>query len=198
MTVILASQSAARRALLQSAGVSFEMRSPMVDEDAAKQALRAQGISARDLADALAELKAIKISKRSPGDLVIGCDQTLSLDDGSMIDKAATRDQLRDQLLRMSGRTHDLWSAVVVAENGTPVWRNIARCRMSMRSLSPQFIDHYLESEGDALLHCVGGYRFEGLGIQLFNAVDGSHDAILGLPLLPLLEMLRLRAIIMT
>ncbi len=198
MTVILASQSAARRALLQSAGVKFETRSPMVDEDAARQALRAQGNSARDLADALAELKAIKISKRSPADLVIGCDQTLSLDDGSMIDKAATRDQLRDQLLRMSGRTHDLWSAVVVAENGTPVWRNIIRCRMGMRSLSPQFIDHYLESEGDALLHCVGGYRFEGLGIQLFNAVDGSHDAILGLPLLPLLEMLRLRAIIMT
>lgn len=194
--LILASQSSARRAVLSAAGVAFEAMAPMVDEDSAKQALRADAISPRDLADALAELKALKLSRRFPADLVLGCDQTLSLDDGMMFDKPESRDGLRDELKALSGKTHNLWSAAVLAQGGTPIWRHIERCKMTIRPLSDAFIDYYIEAEGDVLLSCVGGYRIEGRGVQLFSRIEGSHFGILGLPLLPLLDILRTRGVI--
>jgi septum formation protein len=194
--LILASQSSARRAVLNAAGLAFEALAPMVDEDSAKAALRTGGISPRDLADALAELKALKLSRRFSADLVLGCDQTLSLDDGMMFDKPESRDALRDQLKALSGKTHNLWSAAVLAQGGTPIWRHIERCKMSIRPLSDAFIEEYVEAEGDVLLGCVGGYRIEGRGVQLFSRIDGSHFGILGLPLLPLLDILRTRGVI--
>jgi septum formation protein len=195
MQLILASQSAARRAVLEAAGIVCDAMAPMVDEDSAKEALRAQGVSPRDVADALAELKALKLSRRFPADLILGCDQTLSFDD-QMFDKPPSRDALKAQLATLSGKTHHLWSAAVLAQGGTPIWRYVERCTMTMRLLSDEFIDAYVEAEGDVLLGCVGGYRIEGLGIQLFTAIEGSHFGILGLPLLPLLDILRARGVI--
>lgn len=198
MRLILASQSPTRRHLLDSAGVPFEAMSPMVDEEAAKQALRAEGISARNLADALAELKALKLSQRCPDAFVLGCDQTLSLDDGRMFDKPGSLAGLGEQISTLSGKRHDLWSAAVLAQGGKAIWRHIERCRMTMRPLSEGFIADYIAAEGDVLLGCVGGYRLETRGVQLFSAIEGSHSGILGIPLLPLLDVLRTHRIIPT
>ncbi len=193
--LVLASQSAGRRALLTAADVPHEAVGAGVDEDAAKASLRAGGISARDLADALAELKAVKISAKRPTDLVLGCDQTLALDDGTMFDKAESMDALAGQLRALSGKTHSLFSALVIAQAGVPVWRHVERVKLTMRPLSDGFIADYLAAEGDGLLSGVGGYRIEGRGIQLFEKVEGSHFAIIGLPLLPLLGFLRTRGV---
>jgi septum formation protein len=196
MRLILASQSRARRTVLEAVGVAFETMAPMLDEESAKAALRGEGISPRDLADALAELKALKLSMRFPSDFVLGCDQTLSLDDGRMFDKPVSQDALKDQLRLLSDRTHSLWSAVVLAQGGIPIWRHIERCKMTIRPLSEEFIKDYVETEGDALLGCVGGYRIEGRGVQLFSKIEGSHFGILGLPLLPLLDILRTQGVL--
>lgn len=196
--LILASGSTGRRALLENAGVSHDVITASIDEDAAKATLFAQGLGARDLADALAELKALKVSAKYPGDLVLGCDQTLALDDGTLFGKASDRASLAEQLRRLSGKTHSLFSAAVLAEQGRPVWRHVERARMIVRPLSDAFIADYLEAEGDALLRCVGGYRIEGRGAQLFSRIEGSHFAVVGLPLLPLLDALRTRGILAT
>ena len=194
--IVLASQSASRRALLQAAGIPFEALSPGVDEEAAKEALRADGLDARALADALAELKALRVSRRLPGGLVLGCDQTLSLEDGSMIDKAVDRADA-DRILRLlSGRVHHLHSAAVIALNGEPIWRHVERLRMTVRSLSDSFIANYLDQEWEQCRWCVGNYRIEGPGVQLFSKVEGSQFGIQGLPLLPLLDFLRVRGVL--
>lgn len=193
--LVLASKSAGRRALLEAAGVSFDTMAAGVDEEAAKAGLRVQGLDSRDLADALAELKALKLSTRRPGDLVLGCDSTLALDDGTMFDKAESLAELAEQLRTLSGKTHSLYSAVVAAEAGRPVWRHVERVKMTMRTLSESFIADYLATEGDVLLGCVGGYRIEARGSQLFSRTEGSHFAIIGLPLLPLLDYLRTRGV---
>ena len=194
--IVLASQSASRRALLSAAQVPFEALSPGVDEEAAKEALRADGLDARALADALAELKALKVSRRVPGGLVLGCDQTLSLDDGSMIDKAVDRADAARILRLLSGRVHHLHSAAVIVLNGEPIWRHVERVRMTVRPLSDAFIDAYLESDWEECRWCVGCYRIEGPGAQLFSKVEGSQFAIQGLPLLPLLDFLRVRGVL--
>jgi septum formation protein len=187
--IVLASTSVARRDMLSAAGVIHEALAAAVDEEAAKQALR--HLDGRSLADALAELKAVKLSSRRPGDLVLGCDQTLELEDGTLIDKpgAAVAEQLR----QLQGKTHCLYSAVVAAENGQPVWRHVERAKLTMRPLSDAFIADYVTDEGAAVAGCVGGYRIEGRGVQLFSRIEGSHFTILGLPLLPLLAWLRVR-----
>jgi septum formation protein len=194
--IVLASQSVSRRALLEAAQVPFEALSPGVDEEAAKDALRADGLDARALADALAELKALKVSRRVPGGLVLGCDQTLSLDDGTMIDKAVDRADAARILQLLSGRVHHLHSAAVIVLNGEPIWRHIERVRMTVRPLSDDFIDTYLDGDWDQLRWCVGCYRIEGPGAQLFSKVEGSQFAIQGLPLLPLLDFLRVRGVL--
>ncbi|WP_070156085.1 Maf family protein [Sphingobium phenoxybenzoativorans] len=194
--IVLASQSAGRAALLKAAGVPFEALHPGVDEEAAKEALRADGLDARALADALAELKGLRVSRRIPGTLVLGCDQTLSLDDGQMIDKAVDREDAVRILTLLSGRTHHLHSAAVIVHGGVPVWRHVERVRMTMRPLSPAFIERYLDGDWDLLRWCVGCYRIEGPGAQLFTKVEGSQFAIQGLPLLPLLDFLRVRGLL--
>lgn len=196
--LILASGSAGRRALLENAGVPHGVMTALIDEGAAKAALLAQGLGARGLADALAELKALKVSAKCPGDLVLGCDQTLALDDGTLFDKAPDLASLAEQLRRLSGKVHSLFSAAVLAEQGRPVWRHVECARMTVRPLSDAFIAGYLEAESNALLGCVGGYRIEGRGAQLFSRIEGSHFAIVGLPLIPLLDALRTRGILAT
>jgi septum formation protein len=189
--LVLASTSAARRALLDNAGLSYEAVAPRVDEESAKQSLRANGLNARDLADALAELKAKRVSASWPGDLVLGCDQTLMLEDGTMLDKPG--DEVFRQLKILSGQTHNLYSAIVAVQNGQSVWRHVDRAKLTMRTLSDDFITDYVAKEGAAVAGCVGAYRIEGLGAQLFSKIEGSHFTILGMPLLPLLDWLRIR-----
>ena len=196
MRLVLASQSASRRTMLTAAGVPFEAVAPQVDEDAAKAALGRE--RPRDLADALAELKAVKVSGRTPGALVLGSDSLVALDDGTVLDKPESREQAAEHLARLSGRVHRLWSAAVIAEDGRPVWRHVEGAEMSVRPLSPAFIDRYLDAEWPAIAGCVGCYRIEGPGAQLFDRIDGSHFTILGMPLLRVLGYLRTRSCLAT
>jgi len=194
LTLVLASTSATRADMLHAAGLSFEVVAPRVDEDAAKASYRAQGLGARDLADALAELKALQVSQLRPGDLVLGCDQTLALEDGTMLDKPG--EQLAAQLRQLSGRAHTLHSAAVVVEDGRAVWRHVESVKLTVRKLSDAFIADYVATEGPAVSGSLGGYRVEGRGVQLFSKIGGSHFAILGLPLLPLVGWLQMRGIL--
>jgi septum formation protein len=194
MTLVLASGSATRRSMLTAAGVPFTAQSPGVDEDAAKAALA--GATPRDLSDALAELKALKVSARLSGALVLGSDSVVALADGSLLNQPASREEAADHLRRMSGTRHELWSAAVIAEDGRPVWRHVESARMFVRPLSDAFISQYLDAEWPAISGCVGCYRIEGLGVQLFSRVEGSQFTILGLPLLPLLGYLRERGVL--
>lgn len=188
-TIILASKSAARAAVLTGAGVPFETAVAGVDEDAVKQAMLAEGASARDVADALAELKAIRISQKRPG-FVIGSDQTLEFE-GKLYDKAVDLTEARTRLQAMRGKPHKLHSAVVVAKDGAPIWREIVSATLTMRDFSDTFLDDYLAAEGEAALGSVGVYRLEGLGSQLFSKIEGDYFAILGLPLMGLMDLMR-------
>jgi septum formation protein len=191
--IVLASQSASRRAMLEAAGVAFAAEAPGVDEESVKAAMIAEGTDGRRLADALAEMKAVKISRRHPTTLVLGCDSTVAAEDGTLIDKAGTREESRAQLQALRGTTHKLTSAAVVALGGEPIWRHVDTAKLTMRPFSDAFLESYLDAEWPAIGGCVGGYRLEGLGAQLFSRIDGDHFTILGVPLLPLLDWLRVR-----
>lgn len=194
LAVTLASGSASRRAVLAAAGVAADAVKPNVDEDAYRTALRAEGVSVRDQAMQLAEMKAVRVSGKRPG-LVIGGDQMLALGNEAF-DKPADLAQARRHLTRLSGQSHTLETAIVVCEDGRPVWRHLARPKLTMRTLSPDFIDTYVDQCGDALLSTVGAYQLEGLGAQLFSRIEGDYFSILGLPLLPLLDYLRIRKVL--
>ena len=186
--VVLASTSASRRALLQGAGVAFTAKSPGVDEAAAKAALQGEGLGPRDLADALAELKSVRL--RAGEALVIGADQTLDFE-GELIDKAESLEEARERLKRLRGKAHKLHSGVVVAKGGQPIWREVQTATLWMRPFSDDFLDDYLAREGEALLGSVGCYRLEHIGLQLFSRIEGDYFTILGLPMLGLLDLLR-------
>lgn len=189
-TVILASKSAPRAALLKSAGVSFETAGAGVDEAAAKLALLGEGASPREVADALAELKAVKISRARPDALVIGADQTLDLG-GVLYDKAETLEEARLRLQDFRGKTHKLHAAVVVAQGGAPIWREVPSASLTMRPFTDAFLDAYLARHGQEILASVGCYQLENGGMQLFSDIRGDYHTILGLPLLGLLDLLR-------
>ena len=191
MRLVLASQSAGRRAILANAGIVHDAMTSPCDEEAEKAALRGQGVDPRGLALGLAEAKAMATSPLCPGAVVLGCDQTLALEDGTMFDKARTLAEQADHLRSLSGKTHSLYAAIVAVRDGERLWRHVGEARMTMRPLSDAFIDDYLAHEGEDLLSGVGGYRVEGRGIQLFERIEGSQFNIIGLPLLPLLAFLR-------
>ena len=193
--LVLASGSATRAAMLRAAAVEFEVVVPRVDEEALKAGLLAEGAPARDIADALAEMKAARVSGRRPEALVLGCDQTLSCD-GRLFSKPATPDEAREQLRTLMGRTHKLHSAAVIYQHEEPVWRHVAEARLTMGRLSDEWLDGYLARNWQAVRHSVGGYRVEEEGVRLFTRIDGDHFTILGLPLLPLLSFLTLRGAI--
>lgn len=192
-TIVLASGSAYRLSMLRGAGVAVEGLAPGLDEDALKDGLRAEGISARDLADTLAEAKAMKVARRVPGTLILGADQVLVLADGGQLDKPATPQEACEHLRRMSGQTHRLISAAVFAEDARPVWRYIDTAKMTMRVLSDGFIEDYVAKYWDDIRHSVGCYHIEGAGAQLFARVEGNHFTIIGLPLFAVLDYLRVR-----
>jgi septum formation protein len=194
--LILASTSETRRQILTQAGLKFQATSPMIDEEALKDGLKAEGLDGRALADALAEAKAVKLSSKNPGALVIGADQVLAIEDDILLDKAETPDDACAQLRLLSGRGHRLFSAVVVAAAGVPVWRYVGIAKLSVRPLSDEFIDRYVESHWDDIRHSVGCYQIEGPGAQLFSRVEGDFFDILGLPLFPLLGFLRDRKVL--
>ncbi|OYX35568.1 MAG: septum formation protein Maf [Caulobacterales bacterium 32-69-10] len=187
--IVLASTSAIRAQLLASALVPFTTRSPGVDEEAIKAAMLAEGAPPRDVADVLAETKAVRVSQKMDG-LVIGADSTVELD-GALIDKAASIEEARSRLKSFRGRSHALHSAVVVARDGQPIWREVKTARMHVRAFSDEWLEGYLAREGDAVLWSVGCYRLEGEGVQLFDRIDGDYFGILGLPLTGLLDLLR-------
>lgn len=193
--LILASRSAARATLLERAHVPFEVVAAAVDEAAVKEAMQAEGAPARDVADALAELKAQRVATRHRDRRVLGADQVL-VADGRIFDKPADRAAARAQLVALRGRGHQLLSAAVVFEDGRPVWRHVGRADLVMRPFSDDFLDCYLDGEGDAVLDSVGAYRIEDGGAQLFAQVRGDVFTIMGLPLLELLAFLRTREVI--
>jgi len=186
--IVLASESQARAGLLLAAGIAFEPRPARIDEAAIKAAGRAEGASADEVALVLASMKAARI--RAPGRVVVGADQLLVCD-GDWFDKPETIEAARRQLLLLRGKTHTLVTALVCMKDGVEIWQHVAHPRLRMRGFTDGFLDFYLATEGDALLACVGAYRLEGPGIQLFDSVEGEHAAVLGLPLLPLLGFLR-------
>lgn len=186
--LILASKSAARRAILENAGVSFEVRVAGVDEEAIKATCG--DLDAAALAVRLAEAKALAVSRENETAWVLGSDQTLAFN-GGLVSKAPTIDAARERLAAMRGRAHQLHSGAALAIKGEIVWSGADAVEMRMRNFSDAFLDTYLEAEGEALLSCVGAYRLEGLGSQLFEAVEGDYFTVLGLPLWPVLAELR-------
>jgi len=188
--IILASASQTRRGLLARAGLQVEAVAPSVDEQEMKAAFQAEQAPVEACAEALAELKAMRVSQRHPGDLVIGADQMLECN-GVWFDKPADADHARAHLQALRGRPHRLATAAVVALNGSRIWGTVEMARLTMRPFSDSFLDRYLSEAGPAVLGSVGAYQLEGLGAQLFAKIEGDFFTILGLPLLPLLGFLR-------
>ena len=188
--IVLASGSRFRKAMLEAAGVDIDVAPARIDERAVEKTLEGTGASPEDVAQVLAEAKALEVSERHPGRLVLGCDQTLSLDD-ELFHKPRDMEDARRHLLKLSGRTHQLNSAAVLARNGEALWRDVGIARLTMRKLEPGFIGRHLARVGPMALNSVGAYQIEGEGIQLFDKVEGDHFTIVGLPLLPLLKELR-------
>ena len=193
--LVLASGSAARRALMDAAGLVFTARAVAVDEAAIKDAMRQAGADAVETALALADAKARRV--RDSSALVIGADQLLVCD-GEWFDKPVDMAAARAQLLRLRRRSHDLVTAVTCWRDGQAIWHHVARPQLAMRPFSDTFLTAYLNAEGDAVLSSVGAYRLEGLGMQLFDRVEGEHAAVLGLPMLPLLGFLRQHGVILS
>jgi len=194
-SLILASGSETRQALLRQAGIAHEAIAARVDEDAVKQSLLADGASPRDVADALAELKARKISDKHSGAMVIGCDQVLNFD-GRILSKPTSKKDAIDQLTAMQGKSHELLSAVVVCEGSRPVWREVAKVTMVMRPLSGDYIQAYVDRNWDSIQHSVGGYKLEEEGVRLFTHIKGDYFTVLGLPMLSLISYLTTRGIL--
>jgi septum formation protein len=176
--------------MLRAAGVDLVVQATSIDERALATDLLSKGKDAGAIALALAEQKALAISRQNPGDMVLGGDSVLALGD-ELINKSPDLASLRAELRRLSGKTHLLISAAALARDGQVIWHHVASARMTMRTLSDAFLDDYLACEGEALLGSVGGYHFEGLGAQLFESAEGDYFSILGLPLLPVLKELR-------
>jgi len=183
--------------MLCAAGLAVEARPAGVDEAALKQAALRDGLSLPHTALMLAEAKARQVGMAMPERLIIGADQLLQIED-ERLDKPGSREQLRAQLHRLRGREHQLISAVAVLRGPERLWATTDHARLRMRPFTDAFLDRYLEQEGEQAMQCVGGYRLEGLGAQLFEAIEGDYFTVLGLPLLPLLGYLRQLGILQT
>jgi septum formation protein len=191
--LILASRSTARRKMLEDAGVAFTCQAPAFDEAQTKQEYF--GIPSKEMAEKLAAGKALSIAT---GDAyIIGSDQTLEYH-GVTFSKPQSVEDARRQLLSLKGREHKLYSAVALAQSGKILWSTCETVTLTMRNFSDQFLEDYLAAEANEIIHCVGAYRIEAMGLQLFERIEGGHHAILGMPLLPLLQKLRDHGLIAT
>jgi septum formation protein len=190
--LVLASGSAIRRQLLESAGLDVAVSPARIDEHAIKAALLAEGAPPRDIADTLAETKARKVSARQPGTLVLGCDQVLA-HEGACLSKPETPADARAQLARLRGGQHRLLSAAVLYRDGEPLWRHVGTVRLTMRDASDAYIDDYVSRNWDSIRHSVGAYKLEEEGVRFFTRIEGDYFTVLGLPLLELLAYLTLR-----
>jgi septum formation protein len=188
--LILASQSPFRRMLMENAGLAFSAEAAAIDERAVEAALSERNPAPPEVAEALAVEKARDVAGRNPGALVIGSDQTLSLE-GRVFHKPADMAEAKSHLLSMSGRTHELNCGVALVRDGETLWNHVSIARLTMRPLSEDFVDRHLARVGTRVLASVGAYQLEGEGVQLFERIDGDYFTILGLPLLPLLAKLR-------
>ena len=195
MRVVLASASPARADLLRRAGVEVAVDPGRIDEAAVKASLLAEGAPPRDVADKLAELKALRVGARHETAFVLGADQVL-VHRGEILDKPASLDEARAHLRRLRGQRHNLLSAAVVVLQGAPIWRHVGEARLTMRPFSDAFLDGYLRHVGEHALTSVGAYQLEELGAQLFSRVDGDYFTVLGLPLLEVLGFLRARGVL--
>lgn len=193
--LILASSSASRQRLLKAAGVVFRAVAPAIDEDKERKALVARKASHRQIAEALAQLKAERVSTQFTDTLVLGADQLLVCA-GAVYDKATDKEAARRVLRALRGREHELITAVALIERGAPVWRHVASAKLCMRDFSDAFLEAYIASEGEALFGAVGCYCIEGRGAQLFSEIEGDYFGIQGLPLFAVLEELRRRGVI--
>ena len=190
MALVLASGSRIRATLLANARLDFTVDPATVDERAVEAPLLEAGFPPEDIAQVLAEAKALDVAGRRLQDLVIGADQVLGLGNARFT-KPADMEAARRQLLDLSGKTHELHSAVVLARGSEVLWRHVSTARLTMRALTPAEIGRYLALAGDAVLSSVGCYQLENVGVRLFERIDGDYFTILGLPLLPLLGELR-------
>lgn len=193
--IILASVSIIRQQLLERAGLAVTALAARIDEESIRHALQAEAATPRDVADALAEMKARKLAEKHPQALVIGCDQVLEVD-GMIFGKPDSPETARSQLRALRGKTHRLLSAVVVYDRGEPVWRHMGVVRLTMRDVSDAYLDDYLDRNWDSIRHAVGAYKLEEEGVRLFSVIDGDYFTVLGLPLLPLLNYLGQRGFI--
>lgn len=188
----LASASTVRARLLRAAGLQVDIQPARIDEQALRDSLHADGAGPRDIADALAESKALKVANKHPDAMVLGCDQLLEFD-GMLLGKPVSPDEARAQLAAMSGKSHRLFTAAVLYHRGEPIWRHCAVPRLTLRPLSSGFIDSYVARNWDDIRHCVGCYQIESEGIRLFDRIEGDLFAVQGLPLLELLTTLTRR-----
>lgn len=198
-SLVLASGSATRRALLEAAGIVFRVYPAEVDEAALRDTLFAADadVSHESVALALAEEKARTVSAEEQGSLVIGADQVLSFE-GRLFEKPKTMAEAREHLLLLRGKTHALHSAVALADDGKIVWQTLQTAHLTFRTFSDAALDAYLARADDAVLTSVGAYQIEGPAVQLFETIEGDHATILGLPLLPLLKELRRREVLVS
>jgi septum formation protein len=193
--LILASASPYRSAMLRNAGIAIKTIPARIDERAVEETLEGADLGPDDVALVLSQAKADEVSNRSPGAVVIGSDQTLSLQ-GEILHKPRSKDEAIDRLLRLSGRTHQLNSGVCLVLDGEVLWSHVEIAHITFRRLDAAFIGRYLAQAGDKALTSVGGYQVEGEGAQLIERIDGDFFSVIGLPLLPLLAQLRERGFI--
>ncbi|MDC1246374.1 Maf family nucleotide pyrophosphatase [Amylibacter sp.] len=195
--IILASGSKIRSKLLLQAEVNFQSIAAKIDEDTIKESLRNEGAKPKDISDALAEYKAIRVANNFPTDIIIGCDQILVCNN-EIISKARTLNEAKETLKLLRGKSHQLLSSAVIYDNNKPVWRTTSRAQLFMRDFTDEYLEYYIKTSGTDILSSVGCYLLENNGVNLFNRIQGDYFTVLGFPLLEVLDFLRKRELIKT
>ncbi|MDG1497042.1 MAG: Maf family nucleotide pyrophosphatase [Amylibacter sp.] len=195
--IILASESKIRSKLLLQAEVNFQSIAAKIDEDTIKESLKNEGAKPKDISDALAEYKAIRVANNFPTDIIIGCDQILVCNN-EIISKARTLNEAKETLKLLRGKSHQLLSSAVIYDNNKPVWRTTSRAQLFMRDFTDEYLEYYIKTSGTDILSSVGCYLLENNGVNLFNRIQGDYFTVLGFPLLEVLDFLRKRELIKT